>query len=111
MKIEFLHLSDLHIKQNRFLEYEDFVKAAQQVYDYGIRNFIDKKGFIVITGDLTDRKRIGLEESYYLFKILTMFCNRFKVFIILGQHDGNWNNNFKYNNILYNRYLKNLHYL
>jgi len=112
-RIEYIiHISDIHIRlQSRREEYEEVFKRLYKKID----SYENKKGLIVITGDIFhDKTNLSPEAIKLSLDLFEELSNRLETIVIQGNHDGLLNVDGRMDNIsgvLFKKEIKNLHYL
>jgi DNA repair exonuclease SbcCD nuclease subunit/DNA repair exonuclease SbcCD ATPase subunit len=110
--IEYIvHISDIHIRLNS--RHTEYIEVFKRLYEK-IRLY-DRKGIIVITGDIFDTKQSLTSESIKVsIELFINLSSILPLFIICGNHDSLLSNPDRMDNIsgvLTNREIKNLYYL
>lgn len=110
-----IHLSDIHIRlHSRREEYEHVFKNLYAKID-NIPHETDKKGLIVITGDIFhDKTNLSPEAIKLSLDLFEELSSRHKTIVIQGNHDGLLNIEERMDNItgvLIKKHIPNFHYL
>ena len=110
-----IHLSDIHIRlHSRREEYEHVFKNLYNKID-DIPDKTNKKGLIVITGDIFhDKTNLSPESIKLSLDLFEELSTRHKTIVIQGNHDGLLNIEERMDNItgvLIKKQISNFHYL